>query len=503
MEFLRGRSPDGLSKVTVSSPVRQLFWNQQWLCRLSQLFLGQLVLWMVLMEMNPVWSLSLLTERSPASKQDFPKAKLLGIEPLTSARYQDRSKADGFKSALPNYDQSSHETNSSDISLSIEVDQPLSTQSEKELRLPGAQSRSLRGFSTQTSQSFAAEKLSLPDRPSSGATSACWKLQLQSSCRFSSGKVRLDLDQPTLSQVPLGLPDQVPIESAPIAQPGLEPDPELGVILASPIQEIDPELGLPRLRERILEPLPSPSAARQPSVYLITRVDYFRTTNVFSGIDPVDDGLIRSGLTLFYAPAIGRNTYLVTSIDGNLVRYGNLGNLNYNELRLRAGVLQRLTPRTFGEIGWSNQQLFATREGLQDAFRGDRFLNDHAIRFELSRQDALSKKLSLNTFYQFRASFADPNDRSRLINSFITSLSYGLSPNLQTAIDYQLAWSHFTQQPRDDVYHQLVARLTYTITAQSQLNVFSGFSFGHSSDSRINFDGFILGVGVVLNLPLF
>ena len=96
MEFLRGRSPDGLSKVTVSSPVRQLFWNQQWLCRLSQLFLGQLVLWMVLMEMNPVWSLSLLTERSPASKQDFPKAKLLGIEPLTSARYQDRSKADGL-----------------------------------------------------------------------------------------------------------------------------------------------------------------------------------------------------------------------------------------------------------------------------------------------------------------------------------------------------------------------------------------------------------------------
>lgn len=502
MEFLRGRSLDGLSKVTVSSPVRQLFWNQPWLCRLPQLLLGPLVLWVVLMEMSPVWSLSLLTARSPTAKQNFPRAKPPGIERLTSVRDQDWSKADGLKSALPNYGQSSHETNSSDISLLAEVNQPLSAQAEKKLRLHSAQSLSPRRFSTQASQSVTSGKLSLPDRLSSAATSACWKLQLQPGCRFSSGKVRLDLGQLTLSQVPLGLADQAPIESAPIAQPGLEPDPELGVILASPIQEIDPELGLPRLRERILEPLPSPSA-RQPSVYLITRVDYFRTTNVFSGTDPVDDGLIRSGLTLFYAPAIGRNTYLVTSIDGNLVRYGNLGNLNYNELRLRAGVLQRLTPRTFGEIGWSNQQLFATREGLQDAFRGDRFLNDHAIRLELSRQDALSKKLSLNTFYQFRASFADPNDRSRLINSFITSLSYGLSPNLQTAIDYQLAWSHFTQQPRDDVYHQLVARLTYTITAQSQLNVFSGFSFGHSSDSRINFDGFILGVGVVLNLPLF
>jgi len=102
MDFLRGRSLDGLSKVTVSSPVRQLFWNQQWLRRLSQLLLGQLVLWVVLMEMSPVWSLSLLTERSPTAKQNSPKAKPPGIEPLTSARYQGQSKADGFESAVPN-----------------------------------------------------------------------------------------------------------------------------------------------------------------------------------------------------------------------------------------------------------------------------------------------------------------------------------------------------------------------------------------------------------------
>ena len=494
-EFYAGDRQTDLSKVTVSFPVRQLLWNQKRLGYSPQPLLGQLVFWMVLMGTSPAWSLSLLTERSPtSSKQADSEVKPLETERLASGN------PDQAEANLMELNQS-HLLTNPDILRLAEVDRSLLTGLKKErLPLSATQKRSLRSFSAQVSQSLTSEKLSLLSRSLPVAKSVCWKLQpAESSCRFSSSKLTFNLDKPTLTQAPFALISEVPPNPASTAPA----DPELGVILAKPAQEIDPELGLPRLRERILEPLPLPSAARQPSVYLIARVDYFRTTNVFSGIDPVKDGLIRSGLTVFYAPAIGRNTYLVTSIDGNLIRYGNLGYLNYNELRFRAGVLQRLTPRTFGEIGWSNQQLFATREGLKDALRGDRFLNDNAIRFELSRQDALSKKLALNTFYQFRVSFADPSDRSRLINSFITSLSYSLSPNFQTAIDYQLAWSHFTQQPRDDVYHQLVARLTYTLTSQSQLNVFSGVSFGYSSDARINFDGFILGVGLVLNLPLF
>ena len=542
-----------LSKVTVSFPVRQLFWNQKRLCYLPHLLIGQLVFWMVSLEMCPAWSLSSLIARSPAvsnqsnSEVNRPKIERLTALPnpsmshwvatflerpldppqvrdfesprvpqnrglggkfipsfssarLTSEKHPDQSEANLPKPVLPGSIQPSREVKSLAISL-LAVERPKLTPLKKERSpLPVTQGRSLRSLPTQNSQSLAFEKLS-PLDPSLVATSACWNLQpAQPGCKFSSSRLTLNLDKPILGQKPFDQMGEVSNNPA----PSIPSDPELGVILATPIQEIDPELGLPRLRERILEPLPLPSTvARQPSVYLITRVDYFRTTNVFSGVDPIDDGLIRSGLTLFYAPAIGRNTYLVTSIDGNLVRYGNLGYLNYNELRLRAGVLQRLTPRTFAEIGWSNQQLFATREGLKEALRGDRFLNDNAIRFELSRQDALSTKLALNTFYQFRISFADPDDRSRLINSFISSLSYSLSPSLQTALDYQLAWSHFTQQPRDDVYHQLVARLTYTITSQSQLSVFSGFSFGHSSDSQIDFGGFIVGVGVVVNLPLF
>lgn len=224
---------------------------------------------------------------------------------------------------------------------------------------------------------------------------------------------------------------------------------------------------------------------------------------MFSGVDPVDDGLIRSGLTLFYAPSLSPHTYLVTSIDANLIRYANLSDLSYNELRFRAGVLQRLSPRMFGEIGWSNQQLFTASRGVQDLLGGKKFLDEHSLRIELNRQDPITPHLSLNTFYQFRWALADPEDRSRVINSLITSLSYNISPSFLAAFDYQFSLTNFTHQDRVDVYHQALLRLGYTPNSNSQLNVFGGFSFGRSSNTAIDFDGFIFGVGLVINLPLF
>ncbi|KAM3090030.1 hypothetical protein ACKFKG_31375 [Phormidesmis sp. 146-35] len=349
------------------------------------------------------------------------------------------------------------------------------------------------------------------EEPSSSteAASFCWRVD-DTNCTVVTNLNWLSQAQPT-ADPELGI-----LRLRRQLRPG---DPELGTLQLTPLTlegVLDPELGIPILRERPLDQKPpAPRVARQPSVYLLLRADYFKTTNVFSGVDPVDDGLIRSGLTLFYAPAIGPQTYLVTSLDASLIRYANLGgmknqvgsstfgSLNYNELRFRAGVLQRLSPRMFGEIGWSNQQLFTTKAGLRDALKGDRFFNDHSIRVELNRQDPLSPSVSLNTFYQFRASFADPSDRDRLIHSLIASLGYSLSPTFQAAIDYQIAWSHFTRQVRDDIYQQLVGRLTYNVTPQSQFNVFGGFSFGYSSDTNIDFNGLIVGVGLVINLPLF
>lgn len=261
---------------------------------------------------------------------------------------------------------------------------------------------------------------------------------------------------------------------------------------------LDPELGcLP------LQPLPPPPPPRQPFVYLLARTDYFRSSNVFSAVDPVNDGLIRPGLTLFAAPAIGRNTYLIGSIDGNLVRYNTQSQIDYNDLRFRAGIFQRLSPTMFGELGWSNQQLFIAGGKIPGLPVGTRFLNDHAIRLELSRRDQLNKRLALNTFYQLRLSFADPDSRSRLLNSFIASLSYDVQSNLQVGLDYQFALANFTVIQRDDKYHQVAARLTYTAFRNTQLNVFVGYSFGSSTDPTIEFNSLILGVSLTVSLGLF
>jgi len=275
----------------------------------------------------------------------------------------------------------------------------------------------------------------------------------------------------------------------------------------------DPELGCIRLQAP--PPIP-PQPARQASVYLLGRLDYFRSSNIFAGVDPVDDGLIRPGITLFASPAIGPNTYLVGAIDANLVRYGGQSQLDYNELRFRAGILQRLSPTMFGEFGWSNQQLYsagkiANNRSLGFA-PGQRFLNDNALRLELSRRDQLTKHLALSTFYQFRIGFAEPVDRSRIINSLIASLNYDVQPNLQLGLDYQFSLANFTEQPRFisassskrvDQYHQVNLRLTYTVIPNTQLSLYAGYSFGRSTVPGIDFDGLILGVSISTSVGLF
>ncbi len=258
-----------------------------------------------------------------------------------------------------------------------------------------------------------------------------------------------------------------------------------------PAKGEDPELGNLRLRE--LETPPAPS---KPAVYLLGGVSYLRSNNVFSDIQPVDDGFVRGGLTLLANPSLGPQTSLFASVGGNLIRYSSQSQFDYNELRLNLGIRQELSPRTYGEVGWINRQLF-------DQESGDRFLNDHSLYLELGRRDSLAKQLSLDTYYQFRFSFADPTNRSQVINSVGASLAYNLSASLQVALDYQFALADFTEQNRQDQYHQLIARLTYTISPNSRLYLFGGRSFGNSSDPTIDFNGFIFGAGVDFNLTLF
>lgn len=277
---------------------------------------------------------------------------------------------------------------------------------------------------------------------------------------------------------------------------------ELGVLrireLEVPLQtDSDLELGNLRIREQEVQ-LPQKVALPryQTTAHLLAQVGYFQTSNIFSGIDPVNDGLILSGLTLLVSPALGPKTALVTAIDGTLIRYVDQSEFNYNQLRFRAGIRQQLTSKVYGEIGWNNQQLFRAKVG-------DRFLNENSIRLAFQRRDRLSDKLRLNTLYEFRFSDANPESRSRIINSFLVSLSYYLKRNLQVGLDYQFALSNFTQRERQDQYHRILGRLNYGISRDSQVNVQGGLTLGNSSQSNIDFDNFFFSVTYTIELGKF
>lgn len=249
-----------------------------------------------------------------------------------------------------------------------------------------------------------------------------------------------------------------------------------------PEAEGDPDLGRLRLRERKVPP-----RQPQPIFHIVPRISYFYTSNVFSGVDPIADSQFIPSVTLWSVRQLRPGTYLSTSIDGYLIRYFNESQFDYNFLRFRAGISQRIAPRTFGEIGWSNQQYFR-------ASNGDRFLNEHSVYLTLSRRDWLARQLALDYLYDVRLSFADPDSRSRVINYLSVSLSYYFQPNLQVGVDYQLSYSDFTKRDRLDRYHRLLGRLTYGVSRDSQINVQGGVTLGDSNDPNIDFDSLFFSV---------
>lgn len=260
----------------------------------------------------------------------------------------------------------------------------------------------------------------------------------------------------------------------------------------------DPDLGCIRLQE----PSPFP-AAPAPILYLTPRLDFFRSNNILLGIDPIEDGLIRPSLALLAVPPLGPNTFIVASVEGSLNSYFKEPAFNYRELRVRAGIFQRLSSVMTAEIGWTNQQLFIASDRIPTFPAGTRFLNDHAIRFELSRRDQFTPRLFLSSFYQFRAGFAKPADRSRILNVLFLSLNYDLTPQVQLGLDYQFAAANFTVAPRTDIYHQVLGRITFNAFRNTQLSAYGGLSLGNSTERGIDFNSFIFGVTMSVNLVLF
>ena len=271
-------------------------------------------------------------------------------------------------------------------------------------------------------------------------------------------------------------------------------------------QDATNDLGVILIRPKP-QALPPIKKSRQPvakSLYLTGRVDYFQNSNVLAAPMPQSEGAVRSALSLYYAPALGPKTFLLATTEASLLRYGTMSRLNSDELRIKVGLYHQLTPKISTEVGWSYYQLSAAPAGIQQFFQGKRFFNEHSLRFDLVRQDALNPRTSLTTLYQLRWNLAGDIDcYDRLVNNAIASLSYKLSPRTQAALDYQYSWTHFTQQSRDDHAHFLGTRLSHSVSDRVQLSAFGGRNLGTSSESRVNLVGWIFGVGFGFNVPIF
>ena len=267
---------------------------------------------------------------------------------------------------------------------------------------------------------------------------------------------------------------------------------ELGTII---VEEV-PMPAPPDLKQP--PPIEKPVGRFKPVGYLLGRVGYFHTSNIFSSrTNAIDDGLIFTGLTLAAAPfKIAPKTYLNGSIDGNIIRYSDQSEFSYNQLRFNLGIYQQLTNRMYGEIGWNNQQLFYAQDSDRFNFSsGDKFLNENSFRVSVGRRDPLGPKLNLDSLYELRLSLTSPPEkRNRMINYIWLSLNYYLQKSLRVGIDYQFNLSNFLERSREDQYHRLSGKLKYGISELSSINLQSGFTLGGSTDSNIDFDGWFFSI---------
>ncbi len=298
------------------------------------------------------------------------------------------------------------------------------------------------------------------------------------------------------------------LEVQPSAPP---PDEELGilqVIPEVPIQDLelgilevqppltDPELGLLQISPSELAPQPQP----QPWMTIGAYVAASSSDNIFLTQDPIQgrvgDDFVRPGLRWSVLPQLGPKTTLLAVVDASFLRYQNRSDANYDELRARVGVFQSLTDRVYGQVSFTNQWLF--NEGFSD-----RFFKSHGVEWILGRQDPLTPRLTLDTFYQGQLTFAEPDRFSNLLNSAGATLTYRFHPQWDTGLSYRFTLVDYTQESRHEAYHRLTGQLRYLLTPTTRITVFGGLSGGDSSRPDISFDDSFFGISIDTTLRLF
>jgi hypothetical protein len=259
-------------------------------------------------------------------------------------------------------------------------------------------------------------------------------------------------------------------------------------------EEVEDELG----EIRIIQPRPvqQPPQRRQPDVQLLLRSGTFTSSNI-TAVDFLQrsDTVFTNSATLLATPKLGEETRLVTSVTAGLTNFATEGEFNYKYLSFNAGVQQRLAPGMYGQIGWVQDRLYNDK--------GSQILLDDSVRLTIGRQDQLASQLRLDSFYDLRASFADPKEQNRIANSVGARLRYDITPKLQAAIDYRLTFRNYTQQNRFDTQHQVGLDLVYNINKDLFIGSSASYLFGSSSASSIDLNNLSLGINLGLNIPLF
>jgi Putative beta-barrel porin 2 len=257
---------------------------------------------------------------------------------------------------------------------------------------------------------------------------------------------------------------------------------------------VQSELGEIKVLNR---PATAPAPRRQPDVQLLLRSGAFTSSNTtaLKNIRNSDTIFINSAV-LLATPKLGPNTRLIASAGGGLLRFADQSDANYNTLSFNVAVQQRLAAGTYGQLGWAQDNLYR-----QDG--GQRLLQDNAVQFLLGRQDQLGQQLRLDSFYELKASFTNPDEQSRVANTLGARLRYDVTPKLQGALDYRLTFKSFTQVDRADTEHQISALAIYNLSPDWFVAGSVSYLFGRSSQPNVDLSNFALGISLGLNLPLF
>ena len=270
-------------------------------------------------------------------------------------------------------------------------------------------------------------------------------------------------------------------------------DPDLENTSLNP-EDVESELG----EIRIIQPrLSQPRRRRHPVGQLLLRSSAFTSSNI-TGLEDFQESDIplNNSATLLLTPKLGPKTTLIAAAGYGLTRFPQTGDSNYDFLNLSVGVQQQLNRETYAQLGWAQRQLYS-----EDS--GSRLLLDNSLRFIIGRQDRLADKLRLDSFYEFRARFTEPNDRNRLGNTLGANLRYTITPKLTSFLGYQLTLNDFTRVARFDARHQMRASTTYSINRTVFVGGFLSYLFGTSSESSIDLENFSAGLNLGVNIPFF